>query len=110
MANMGITRDQFFDSPAAQVAVATCHARRLGLIYSDDGQDVQWRDVRRGWKFPEWVSAKFRTAKVAEQSRQNYTETLATVGPYPSFQVQRACVVDLSLPAPADLVAAMMAA
>lgn len=43
-----------------QVAVAACHAYRLGTVYGDPGQAIEWRDIRRGWRFPAWVRTSHR--------------------------------------------------
>ena len=81
----GLTPDQFLNNEAMQVAVAACHAYRLGTICSNQGQQVQTQDVRRGWWKPHLVAQQYRTDPAIEFKRQNYREALTAVGEPLSF-------------------------
>ncbi len=81
----GLTPDQLLYNERAQVAVAACHAYRLGTVYDNAGQQVQTQDVRRGWWKPHLVASQYRTDPAVEFKRENYREALAAVGQPESF-------------------------
>lgn len=102
---MGADDPAFLADEALQVAVAACHARRLGILYDEPGQTVQWRDIRRGWKFPKWTGASYRTAKSTAGARANFLEALEAVGLPASLATRRAFPSNLDVPEIDELLA-----
>lgn len=78
--DMGLSRSAFLNNEAAQVAVAICHARRLGIGYDEPGQTVQWRDIRRGWKYPSWVGASYRNSSKTQGNYSAFLRNLTNAG------------------------------
>lgn len=95
---IGLTRDAFLADEAAQVAVAVCHARRLGILYDEPGQVVQWRDIRRGWKFPHWVGESWREKSATQGNWSAFRRNLVNVGLPESFAKQKAFPSGLDVP------------
>lgn len=77
---MDISSRAFLSNEAAQVAVAVCHARRLGIVYDEPGQAVQWRDIRRGWKYPSWVGASYRNRSDTQGNYSAFLRNLTNAG------------------------------
>lgn len=87
--NSGMSMDEILNDEAAQVALAACHAYRLGRPpWADSGQAVTTADVRRGWKFPKWVSKDYRNDPNTYHNRDSYRETLDLMGYGSSFASQ----------------------
>lgn len=96
--DMGLSADAFRNNEAAQVAVAICHARRLGIAYDEPGQSVQWRDIRRGWKYPKWTGASWRNRSDTQGNYNAFLRNLNNVGVSQSFAGQRAFYSGLDVP------------
>lgn len=87
---LGLDGPELLNDEALQVAVAACHAYRLGTIYESPGQLVQWRDIRRGWKFPKWVQREYRDVAQTAANEKRFRRALQTVGVPESFATRRA--------------------
>ena len=96
--DMGLSESQLMSNEAAQVAMAACHARRLGIIYDEPGQTVQWRDIRRGWKYPKWTGASWRNSSEAQGNYTAFVRNLNNVGLSQSFASQRSFPSGLDVP------------
>lgn len=62
-----------------QVVVAACHAYRLATVYASPGQRIEWRDIRRGWKYPSWVARSYRNTAGGRTSEQNLRRGLLAI-------------------------------
>jgi len=87
---LGLEGPELLGDEALQVVVAACHAYRLGTVYDAPGQRVQWRDVRRGWKYPEWVDQAYRDVPETEGNEDRLRRALIAVGISPDFRFSRA--------------------
>ncbi len=69
---LGLTAQQLVNAgERIQVVAAACHAYRLARNYSSPGQRIEWRDLRRGWKFPSWVAQQHRGTAGGLTSERN---------------------------------------
>lgn len=96
--DMDVSSNAFLNNEAAQVAVAICHARRLGIVYDQPGQTIQWRDIRRGWKYPKWVGASYRNDSDTQGNYNAFLRNLTNVGVSQSFARSRAFPLNLDVP------------
>lgn len=86
---LGLEGPELLHDEALQVAVAACHAYRLGTIYDSAGQVVQRRDVRRGWKYPYWVAEQYRDVPETKTNQERFRNALRAVGVPESFMYGR---------------------
>ena len=83
---LGLTASELSQAPEAlQVVLAACHAHRLGTVWMSQGQDVEWRDIRRGWRFPRWVQAAYRTRSESRNTHKRFLQGIKAAGLPASF-------------------------
>lgn len=88
---MGLTAATLAEaSEELQVLLAACHAHRLGTVWQSSGQDVEWRDVRRGWAFPKWTKQSYRTSSDTQKNRRHFDKGIRAAGLHASFATRRA--------------------
>lgn len=105
MIDLGLEGPELVGDEPLQIAVAACHARRLGIVYDSPGQLVQWGDIRRGWKYPKWVAEEYRTDPATLRNRTNFARSLRGTGASQSFAFAAAFPSGLDVPPVQQLVA-----
>ena len=88
---MGLTATTLAEAPEElQVLLAACHAHRLGTVWASSGQDVEWRDIRRGWAFPRWVKQSYRGSSDTQNNRNRFDRGIKAAGLPASFATRPA--------------------
>lgn len=100
------TPEEFLEDEAAQVAIAACHARRLGIVYDEPGQIVQWQDIRHGWKIPKRTGRSYRDTDTTLLTDQHFEKALKATGTGKAFMFRKAFPDGLDVPHVSELLAA----